>query len=459
MNTENKVQMKAALIPAIVVVVAAIIGAPHVWNMIFKPEGFIEGTVRDEDTGEHISGAEVKVGNKTTKTDTLGKYKLSLRPGDYIVSVSVDKYSRKEEKGVKIESDKAKNKNFELELKKGFIEVFVTDDTDSGNVISGAIVKAENTSTETNMAGATDELGKYKFSLKPGKYTVSASADMYARKEEMGIVVVPAETTNKSFELKLKKGSIAGAVKHGGNAIYGAIVRVEDASTRMTDVTDESGTFHFNELSLIPGKYTVLVSAYKYGAKTQQVSVEPDKPTTMEVEMEPSSPDKWVTAPPFSGFRAEAHWEGTRPDYRFDTRTWTPPHGWVIVEPLEINAKSNNGGYDQEIISGELNIPTEQTIRDIYGSAINVVTGNGQSKITEQLETEMNTRIEEIELCSAKGNTIQVSVWGRAWGNVRHKKRGWYELSSVRALLRYIGRPDRGSLVSELEKRYNIDIP
>lgn len=239
------------------------------FKLVYK-NGIIAGTVMDIDTGRNISGVVVKTGNTSTQTDGSGKYQLSLRPGEYIVTASMDKYISQDQK-VSVKPDETTTLDFQLELKPGII-IGTVADLETGRIISGVTIRADGFSTQT------DASGEYQFGLKPGEYTVTASSDKYVSQEQKAIVM-PEEATTLNFRLELKQGGITGTVTDAetGKAIS-AIVKADTISTQ----TDASGKYEFN---LKPGEYTITAIADKYVQQEQKITIKPDETTTMDFRL------------------------------------------------------------------------------------------------------------------------------------------------------------------------------
>ncbi len=132
-------------------------------------------------------------------------------------------------------------------------------DASSTLPISGATVSAggQNSVTDLN--------GNYTISVAPGTYTVTATAAGYNAASASGVLVTSGATTAKNFALtptavQIVNGTITGRVTDASSTlpISGATVSAGGQS----NVTDLNGNY---TISIVPGTYTVKVTATDYG--------------------------------------------------------------------------------------------------------------------------------------------------------------------------------------------------
>ena len=235
-------------------------------------QGGIKGTVTDADTGEPVSGAEISVNGNTAETNSLGKYQFALKPGDYSVTVIADDYVQQRE-AVMVNPDETATLDFGLELKDGIISGTVSD-ADTGIPISSATILIDGNTIRTGSDG------KYQFTLKPGSYSVTVSADKYIQ-QEAEVAVKPDQTTVLDFRLEVKNGILASTVTDAdtGDPISGVLVEVDSSSA----TTDMAGIC---KLALKPGNYTVTVSADKYIQQEQETTINPDETTSLNFQLQ-----------------------------------------------------------------------------------------------------------------------------------------------------------------------------
>jgi hypothetical protein len=225
-------------------------------------KGNIQGTVTDASTGNAISRPSVQIAGSTVQTGTDGKYQISLKPGIYQIIVSADRYIQ-QTREVTVESGRSTQSDFELELEDGILSGTVTD-SGTSEPIAGAFVEINGETFET-------EQGEYQIPLRPGDYTIIASADTYEPQEKPA-TIAPGETTTLDFGLKMKDGTLSGTVLDADTTqpVSGAIV---NAGGREAEVNSR-GDF---EILLPPGTYEVNISASEYLIRGQQVEIEPDR--------------------------------------------------------------------------------------------------------------------------------------------------------------------------------------
>lgn len=169
--------------------------------------------------------------------------------------------------GGTVDPDDTTTLDFELKLKPGILAGTVVDANTSEPIV-GATVQVGESSVQT------DAEGKYQFTLEPGNYTVSVSAEKYVQRE-LPATVDPDETTTLDFELKLMEGILSGTIiDEDADPVSGAVVRVADQVSE----TDAQGKF---ELSVFPGEYEVSISATGYLVVSDQVEINPDDTTEL----------------------------------------------------------------------------------------------------------------------------------------------------------------------------------
>ncbi|MEF8874552.1 MAG: carboxypeptidase regulatory-like domain-containing protein [Candidatus Thermoplasmatota archaeon] len=133
----------------------------------------VKGTIREQISEEPIEGATVKIENETTKSNSTGKYKIMVEPGEYTITYSKEGYrpfSTDEtlEKG-EIQTIKVWLENISNPIIKGTVE-----DQDSDEPIEGATVKI------SDKTATTTADGEFEITLEePGEYTVEISKDGY----------------------------------------------------------------------------------------------------------------------------------------------------------------------------------------------------------------------------------------------------------------------------------------
>lgn len=90
-----------------------------------KKEGRITGKVIDEENGEPVIGATIRIGNTGSVTDDAGIFSLSLSAGNYTATISSMGYGTKEIDGIIINDNETFPLNVTLKRKKGNLAMVV----------------------------------------------------------------------------------------------------------------------------------------------------------------------------------------------------------------------------------------------------------------------------------------------------------------------------------------------
>ncbi|WP_226005885.1 carboxypeptidase regulatory-like domain-containing protein [Natrinema salinisoli] len=239
-------------------------------------DGTLEGTVTDTD-GESIAGATVTAGDQQTTTDDNGTYSLDLEAGDYTLEVSAEGYEDASQ-NVSIEVESTTTADVTLEEATGAVEGTVTD-ADGEPVADATVTAGDETVT-------TDENGTYALELEPGEYTLAVSVEGYEDASQNVTVDADAITTaDVTLEPVPTDGTLEGTVTDtDGDAIANATVAAGDRQT----TTDDNGTY---DLELEAGDYAVTVSAEGYEDASENVTVDADATTTLDVALQREESD------------------------------------------------------------------------------------------------------------------------------------------------------------------------
>ena len=161
--------------------------------------GYLEGTVTDADTAQALIGASVQAtpGNWANATVAQGHYNITLPPGTYTVTATMELYAPASASGQVVTAWNATVVDLQLTSFAGWIAGTVTSST--GGVLQGVAIYAVNGSRE--YAASTDAQGKYNVSVAPGIYDVNASLSGYYTKEVTGKQVFADQTTVVDFAL------------------------------------------------------------------------------------------------------------------------------------------------------------------------------------------------------------------------------------------------------------------
>jgi hypothetical protein len=243
-----------------------------------------------------IEGAIVTVAGKSVVTEASGNYTiLNVPSGSQEVSASATGYVA--QKGtVSVAAAGTATANFQLvmAISRGTISGKVTQY--SGKTtrciagppgiipvvgIKGAVVSVAG----TNLTAITEDLGNYIISDVPtGTYTLNASAQGYNTGTQ-GATVNENLTIAVNFALVLlpTTGEISGRVTNmSGEPIFSAGVNLAEVGDSV--LTDESGTYRFP--NVLPGSYTVNVTASGYNNPSRTVSVNAGQTTSADFKLE-----------------------------------------------------------------------------------------------------------------------------------------------------------------------------
>ncbi len=244
--------------------------------------GAISGTVTDAETNDPIQGAWVHTMHRLgAYTDEYGEYTIDSVPaGCYLVTATAEGYQGQTypDTVVVVGGQTSEDIDFALEPcapRHGAIAGKVTD-SETGEIIRGAVVKAEN---DEFMRQVTQCCRGYVIGmLPPGKYWVSAVAPGYEPGAYGDSVEVVAGQVVDSIDFALEAGGqgtggIAGLVTNAetGDPIVGAHV-VANGPSRGYSNTSPDGEYLIR--GLIPGRYEVRAHVRGF---------EPSAPETVDV--------------------------------------------------------------------------------------------------------------------------------------------------------------------------------
>ena len=236
----------------------------------------VYGYVRDS-AGRGIAGAAVAMSSRTASTDSNGYYRFNaVAAGTYAVRASMSGYvSGTVSVTVGVSNVLVDTFTLASELYRTTFRVMDNDNT--GELfVEGAVVTLGN-----GASGTTNGMGKASFSLGPGTYTYSVTADGFP--SASGSITSSAATDRQTIDVILE-GSIdqttdqttyyivTGQVTIGddvGLPISGAVVTVGSYSA----ITDEEGEY---ELSVPAGTYSYGITATGFVTASGSVVVDGD---------------------------------------------------------------------------------------------------------------------------------------------------------------------------------------
>jgi hypothetical protein len=232
--------------------------------------GWLQGRVQDSTNNQGIVGALVQAAGASTATDSTGAYQLTVPAGSYSVTASATGYTSQTQATTVVAGTGVKL-NFSLRpitVSPGTIDGVVYNGQ-TGVGIGGATVSL----SPIGLVTITNGSGGYIFGTVPaGTYTISAGASGF---HSASATVSVTSGHNSVVNLKLQPmattGSLVGTVKGSNNkGLAGATVTVSPGG--LSTVTDSSGYYAF--ASLLPGTYTVTVSATGYLTQSATVTIQ-----------------------------------------------------------------------------------------------------------------------------------------------------------------------------------------
>ena len=229
--------------------------------------GWLQGRVQDSTNNQGIVGALVQAAGASTATDSTGAYQLTVPAGSYSVTASASGYNSQTQAATVVAGTGVKL-NFSLSpitVSPGTIDGVVYNGQ-TGVGIGGATVSLSPSGLTTSTNGS----GNYIFgSVAPGTYTITASASgFHSASASLSVTSGHNSVVNLKLQPLATTGSLVGTVKgSNGKGLAGATVTLSPGG--LSTVTDSTGYYAF--ASLLPGTYTVTVSAPGY--LTQSVTV------------------------------------------------------------------------------------------------------------------------------------------------------------------------------------------
>ena len=371
---------------------------------IIPAKGNLVVVVTDEETGESVSGAKVKITNPDGTatiytTNNNGKIEISnTKIGNYdiVVTEIPEGYNVTTGKTatVEVEDNKTTTHEAEIATKKGNLVVVVTDE-ETGEPVNGAKVKITNPDGTTTTY-TTDSNGKIEIpNTKIGNYDIVVTEIPEGYNVTTGktatVNVKENQTTTHEAEIASKKGNLVVVVtdEDTNGPVNGAKVKITNPDgTTTTYTTDSNGKVEI--LNTKVGDYSIVVdevpAGYKVSTgKTATVEVKENQTTTHEAEIVQAKGNLVVivtdedTDEPVSGAKVKI----TNPDGTTTTYT-TNSNGKIEISNTKI------GNYD--IVVTE--IP----------EGYNVTTGK-----TATVEVEENkTTTHEAEIATKKGKLVVV---------------------------------------------------
>lgn len=321
---------------------------------LIRSPGSVIGTVLDESTGQPIAGAEVilysypdygETGRATS--DENGMYYFSSVPaGTYQTSASAEGYNTNTSQVLPV----GNNETTQLDVLLTPANVTLSGtvyDKETDLPISGATVILSNGQTIT-----ADENGYYSFSVFPGTYTVTASADGYTSNQE-SITLETGSDYEQDLLLEPLPAMLEVYVldEASSEPLVNATVTVIGSDGRsITVTTDDEGKYLF----MLPlGDYDIVGSLQGYTTDENSTTLGTDArdeivTVTLLLQRAIGSVEGYV----FDGTNGNAPIEGATVILNTGQTTTTDQNGYYIFEGLEVGAHvgiARAQGYNDDV--------------------------------------------------------------------------------------------------------------
>ncbi|MBH0156312.1 carboxypeptidase regulatory-like domain-containing protein [Fictibacillus sp. 5RED26] len=277
--------------------------------------GSIFGTVTDED-GNLITQQSIKINlfdlNNSLITTVLaqsnGTYIIpEVTEGNYFVTVTTEGYNAATF-AVTVNGGEEVSLDLQLIALGGTLTIRVIDAA-TNNPISGVKTNIFNETGIPITSGITDQNGVFiQQNLEEGAIVISTVKGGYGSLSQGGIIVNGA-TTEVSLALTLETGNLIGTISDSnGVSIAGAVVQILDATRAVvtTVLTQSDGAYRV--LDLLPGIYTMIVSARGFEQRSLSVFIVANETTitNLPLAFEPGSVEGFVTNEGSGSFIARA---------------------------------------------------------------------------------------------------------------------------------------------------------
>lgn len=252
--------------------------------------GTVFGEVATDDGS--VPGAEVQFAlnetgevRQTVETDDSGAFETELPPGEYIASAD-DVSFEAESQEITVNADERTEVDFTgLEaIDTATITGTVTDDGDPVSDLELSFVESELGFTAGT--AETDADGVYEAAVPAGTIEIQITDIRYegVTQEE---TVTADETKTVDFELEsVDTGMVSGTVTAAGDPVDDAAVQVRDPETRDVLATQTTGTDGEYAIELPDSDYNVTVDELLFAPFDEQVTVEVDETTTLDIGLE-----------------------------------------------------------------------------------------------------------------------------------------------------------------------------
>ncbi|MEI3802162.1 MULTISPECIES: TonB-dependent receptor [unclassified Chitinophaga] len=128
-----------------------------------KKDGGLTGKLLDEENGDPVIGATIRIGSTGAITDEAGNFSLPLPKGNYTVLISAIGYGAKEVSGITISENGFFNLNATLKRRKGNLAMVVVKSSVSKESIASLYLR------QRNDAGITNGISREQIAVLPDK--------------------------------------------------------------------------------------------------------------------------------------------------------------------------------------------------------------------------------------------------------------------------------------------------
>ncbi|MET3728315.1 5-hydroxyisourate hydrolase-like protein (transthyretin family) [Fictibacillus halophilus] len=266
--------------------------------------GSIFGTVADED-GNPIIQRSIKINlfdlNNSLITTILaqsnGTYVIPEVPeGNYFVTVTTEGFNA-DTFAVTVNRGEEVSLDLQLTAVGGRLSIRVIDAA-TNNPISGVVTNIFNETGIPITSGITDQNGLFsQQNLEEGGVVISTVKGGYGNLS-IGGIIENGVTTEVTLALTLETGNLLGAISDSNGApLAGAVVQIVDATRAVvtTVLTQSDGTYRV--LDLLPGIYTMIVSARGFEKRSLSVFIVANNTTitNLPLDFEPGIVEGFVS--------------------------------------------------------------------------------------------------------------------------------------------------------------------
>lgn len=128
-----------------------------------KGPGKVTGKIIDEENGQPIVGANIRIGDKGVTTDIDGSFSMTLPKGEYTAAVSYVGYGSKEVNEIEIKDDQTFELNITLKREKGSLSAVVVKASARKESVASLYTR------QKNAAGISDGISAEQISRTPDK--------------------------------------------------------------------------------------------------------------------------------------------------------------------------------------------------------------------------------------------------------------------------------------------------